>query len=201
MLILAITPFDSKRMKVRLDNGMDLPLYKSEVRRLALSEGEEISDDKFNMIIDEILSVRCKSRALHLLEKMDRTEANLRQKLRDSGYPKICIDYAVDYCKEYHYIDDESYARNYVEYRQSSKSKNRIKQDLLGKGITADIIDSVLDECFQADEDVQIIKLLEKRHYNSTEATFEEKTKQFRYLASKGYSFAAINRCLGAMEE
>lgn len=201
MIVLAITPFDSKRMKIRLDNGMDLPLYKGELRRLNLSEGDEITNDKFNMIMDEILSPRCKSRALHLLEKMDRTELNLRQKLKESGYPDVCIDFAVDYCKEYRYVDDEAYARNYIEYRQNSKSRSRIRQDLIGKGISSNIIDNLLDECFCADEDKQIIKLLEKRHYDSSNATFEERTKQFRYLASKGYSFDAINRCLGLMDE
>lgn len=196
MFITSIIPFDNKRSKVRLDNGTDLCLYKGEIRKLHIEEGMDITDSIYQMICDEILIPRCRSRALHLLEKQDRTEQNLRTKLREGGHIEECIEDAILYCKDYGYIDDERYARNYIAFHQSNRSKQRLKQDLYGKGVPAMLIDKCLDEYFEADEADQIRELLRKRHYDPENATYEERAKQYRFLRGKGYSNDAINSIL-----
>ena len=65
----------------------DSILYKGEVRKLSLREGTVISREKYDEIIYEILGTRAKKRAMFLLERMDRTEHQLREKLMQNGYP------------------------------------------------------------------------------------------------------------------
>ena len=201
MVVNSITEFKNKKLKVCFDEGADLCLYKSEVRRLHLAVGEEIDCDRYNAIVEEILVPRAKSRAMHLLEKQDRTEADLRNKLRESGYDDDVAEMAIDFVKSFGYIDDLRYASNYVHFHQDKKSRRALMTALAGKGISADIINQALEDEYDTDESVQIRAILEKRHYNFEDATYEERAKQMRYLLSKGYGMDAVRRALGGAIE
>ena len=74
-------------------------------------------------------------KAMRLLEHMDRTEKGLRDKLRQSGFSPDAVDAALAYVQSYGYIDDSRYARTYIAYRMDSKSRQKIIQELIGKGV------------------------------------------------------------------
>lgn len=65
---------------------------------------------------------------LYLLRSMDRTEQQLRQKLKEGDYPEEIIDIAIAYVQKLHYQDDRRYASNYVDYRKKNKSRLQLKQ-------------------------------------------------------------------------
>lgn len=73
---------------------MDLTLYKGEVRQLHLQENDEITEDMYEEVLEEILIPRARRRAMHLLEKMDRSTRQLETKLREGGYPEPAIESA-----------------------------------------------------------------------------------------------------------
>lgn len=198
MIISSITEFKNKKVRVCFDEGADLCLYKSEVRRLRISEGDEISQERYLAIVEEILVPRAKSRAMHLLEKQDRTEADLRNKLKESGYDAEVADAAIDYVKSFGYIDDLRYASNYVHFHQDRKSRRSLITALAGKGVSSDIISQAIDDEYDVDESIQIKSILEKRHYNFDNPSYEERAKQMRYLMSKGYSMDAVRKALEA---
>ena len=169
MTILSIEELPGKKVKkskVRLQGGEDLCLYNKEIHRLGLQPGEDLSEEVYEDIMTMILIPRAKKRAMHLLEKQDRTKANLTGKLRESGYPGRAVEEAVSYVESYHYIDDGRYARNYIRYHQEGKSRRRIFEDLYKKGIAKDVIEQALEEEYSASEEDQILALLEKKHYD-----------------------------------
>ena len=139
LLVTEVIPREKGRTSIRFDNGMEVLLYKGEVRKLGLQEQTVISREKYDEIIYEILGTRAKKRAMFLLERMDRTEHQLRDKLMQNGYPAVCVDLAIDYVKKYHYIDDLRYATNYISYQQKRKSRQKLKIDLLTKGIDKNV--------------------------------------------------------------
>ena len=85
LLVVEVIPREKGRTSIRFDNGMEVLLYKGEVRKLSLREGTVISREKYDEIIYEILGTRAKKRAMFLLERMDRTEHQLREKLMQNG--------------------------------------------------------------------------------------------------------------------
>ncbi len=196
MEIISIQPIDKKKCKVRLDTGVDFVLYKGEIRAYELAEGEELSAEKYERLLTEVFYPRAKSRALHLLEKMDRSEAGLRRKLSDNGYPAEAIDVAIAYVEQYHYIDDERLARSYVRFYQESRSRRRIQQDLEQKGIAKDVIARCIEEEYQVSEIDLIKSLLAKKHYDPATATCEERAKMYRFLMSRGYRSSDITHTL-----
>ena len=90
--------------------------------------------------------IRAKKRALYLLERMDRTEQQLREKLKSSDYPEEVIEEAIEYVKSFHYLDDERYAENFTRYKKENMSRQQIKQKLMLKGVSKDIIQNAIEE-------------------------------------------------------
>ncbi|MBE5908583.1 MAG: regulatory protein RecX [Lachnospiraceae bacterium] len=201
ILDIQLVPRKKNKYKVHLQGGMDLVLYKREVKTYGLEVGEEISEGAYQRILEETLIPRAKRRAMHLLEKQDRTRKNLEDKLRESDYPQTAIDAAIAYVESFHYIDDERYARSYVHFHQEGKSKRRIQQDLMQKGIDRDVIALVLEEEYETSEEDMIRNLLRKKHYDPESADAKERSKMYRFLAGRGFSSGDISRVLRGYED
>ena len=190
--ICEIKPLEKGKSALILDNGEELILYRSELRALSLSGQMELPEELYRKIMDEIIGLRAKKRAMHLLERMDRTEKQLYDKLLQSGYPQECIENAILYVKKYHYIDDRRYASNYIRCYQDRKSRLRMQQDLLRKGVSRALIEEVLEEEFQADERIQIRSLLEKRGFDVTECDEKERQRCYQFLMRRGFKSSDI---------
>lgn len=190
--ICEIKPLEKGKSALILDNGEELILYRSELRALSLSGQMEFPEELYRKIMDEIIGLRAKKRAMHLLERMDRTEKQLYDKLLQSGYPQECIENAILYVKKYHYIDDRRYASNYIRCYQDRKSRLRMQQDLLRKGVSRALIEEVLEEEFQADECIQIRSLLEKRGFDATECDEKERQRCYQFLMRRGFKSSDI---------
>ena len=61
MYIEAIDATKNNKNKVHLSNGVDFTLYKGELRKLQLQEGDELSDALYETILQEILIPRALS--------------------------------------------------------------------------------------------------------------------------------------------
>ncbi|MBR4706578.1 MAG: regulatory protein RecX [Pseudobutyrivibrio sp.] len=196
MEVLSLVKLTKGRAKICLAGGADFVLYKKEYESYGIEEGAELSEDDYQEIVREILIPRCKKRAMHLLEKQDRSEKNLRDKLKEGGYSEDIIDVAIDYINSYGYLDDARMAASHIRFYQDSRSKQRLRQDLMNKGVSSEVIDRVMEEEYTGSEEELIKRLLEKKKYDPDTATYEDRGKIYRFLASKGFSSESINRVL-----
>lgn len=188
MLITQISELDKKRIRIFLEGGKSFVLYQGEGRKYHLQEGEELSKEQYEEICNEILIKRARRRTMHLLEKMDRTEAQLRSKLRQGFYPEDIIEDAIAYVKGFHYLDDVRYAQNYVRNQKDKKSQRKIWMELVGKGIGKEIIAQALEEEYQQEKEQELIlKWVEKKNYSSEKADLKEKQRMYQFLMRKGF--------------
>ncbi|MCR4616922.1 MAG: recombination regulator RecX [Lachnospiraceae bacterium] len=206
MLVTQILPLDKKRSRIWLDEEFAFVLYKGELRRFNIKEGEELGSESYNEIMNEVLPKRAKLRAMNLLKSHTYTFKQLRDKLSEGLYPAEITELAIEYVASYGYLDDERLAEEYIRIHLSDKSKMRIKQDLLRKGVPADVITKAFENCddegFVPDEISQIKKLLEKRKFDPNQNKDpKEKAKQFSYLVSKGYKTDTIRKVLGSYDD
>lgn len=190
-IITAIEEYHKSKYKIFINDEFAFVLYKGELRRYGIKKGIPMTKELYHELVDQVLTKRAKLRAMHLLEKNDRTEADVRRKLRDNLYPQAAIDAAITYVMNYHYIDDERYAQNYIHYKSSTSSKNEIKQTLLRRGIRKDIVEEALS-ISEIDETNLIMKLIQKRCKEPQMISYEEKQKLFGYLYRKGFHFDQI---------
>ena len=123
MIITKIESVTKVKYKIYVEEQFAFVVYKGELSRFHLREGGEISEDTIQLIKSEVLLKRAKMRAMHLLNDMARTEEQLRQKLRNNGYPEDVTEEALAYVKSFGYINDEVYIRNFVESRKDKKSR------------------------------------------------------------------------------
>lgn len=203
MIVTDIVEFDKKRKKVYIDGEFAFVLYSGELRDYDIKKDKEITSENYESIISELLPKRATKRAMNLLLKKDYTEKKLRDKLAEGLYPEESIDAAIEYVKSYHYLDDERFARDYITYHMSLRSKNRIIQDLTGKGINKDVIAPIIEELYsEEDSDVeqeQIKKLLEKKHYDP-DMEYRDKQKIMAFLLRRGYSMDSVRRAMDSRE-
>ena len=177
MTVTDIVALDNKRSKIFIDGEFAFILYRGEIRSYNLHAGEEISSPVFNEITGNVIPKRAKLRAMNLLQKRDYTERKLRDKLKEGMYTDDVIDETIEYLKSYKYIDDERYAGDYIRYQMNLRSRNRIRQDLMQKGIASEIIDRLISEAYlEENSDPELIlfqNLLRKKHYDPSAATYE----------------------------
>ena len=189
MQVVQIEELDKKRVRVLLEDGYSFPLYKGEGRKYGLQEGVELTREQFQEIRQEILIKRARKRTMHLLERMDRTEDQLRTKLKQGFYPEDVIEDAIGYVKGYHYVDDLRYAQNYVRCHRDSKSRRMIQMQLQGKGVSREYIWQALEEEYgQESEREQILAWVRKKEYSARSADLREKQRMYRFLMLRVFS-------------
>ncbi len=193
MIVTEIEPYTKTKFKIYLDGKFAFVLYKGELSRYGIREGEELSAGAAEKIETEALLKRAKLRAMHLLGDMDRTEAALREKLRQGCYTQSVIDRAVDYVKSFGYLDDARFAENFVRTRQGTKSRKEIRAALIRKGVPSELIEHAFDICYEdGGEEEAVRTILRKKGYDPLAADEIEKRRIYGYLARKGFRYETI---------
>lgn len=193
MMIDRIETVDRRRKKIFADGEFVFVLYLGEIKQFGLEEGRELTEELYQKILREIIFKRARERAVYWLKCSARTEEELRRKLRDGGYPQAAVDYVIGLLKEYRYIDDEEYARNFIELHGNRKSRAELTALLVRKGVSRECVSRLMME-HPVDEEAQIRRILEKRRFQPEEADQKETAKQMAYLMRKGFSYETVKR-------
>lgn len=199
MIITSVLPADRRKCRVVLDEEISFVLYKSELQKLGLQEGCSMEESTYDHITEEILMPRARERALYLLQSQSRTRAQIQRKLAGDGYPREVIERIMGFLEEYRFVDDDSYAENYLSLNGGRKSRRQILYELQQKGIDQETAARALEET-PLDEEASARGLLEKKLKGRTQITWDEKRKLGAFLGRKGYSFEVIRRVLDRLE-
>ncbi len=135
-----------------------------------------------------------KEKALRYLEFRSHSEYELRQKLRMAGGIEEDIDFVVDFCNNYGFLNDEKFAIALAKDLCNIKKwgKNRIKSELIHKGISPEFTEIALLEI--CDDEEELLKLAQKK----LKGDFERKNcdKVIRYLIYRGYNIGDIKNAI-----
>ena len=194
--ISEIEKLSTGRYRITLDDGLQFPLYGKELGQYGIEVDAALPKEVYLQIMLELLPARAKKKALHLLERMDRTEQQLRTKLTEGGYPPEIVEQTLEYVRSFHYIDDVRYARTYIEYRKASRSLRQMERELYQKGISKADFQEALEEMETPDEEEQIRQWMEKKRFDAKTAGRQERDRFIRFLLRRGYGMAAIQRVL-----
>jgi regulatory protein len=159
-------------------------------------------DSKASQEPQEATLRKAKLKALHLLERMDRTEAQLREKLLQAEFAPEIVEQAIAYVYSFGYLDDERYVRNYMECRQQQKSRRQLIQELqYKKGVSPELIQKVCEELETVDEKMMIRRFLEKKHYDPFQTDEKQQQKLMAALLRMGFQMNDIRAVLKEMPE
>lgn len=136
-----------------------------------------------------------------ILERSDRTEAEMRKKLGEREYTPEEIEEAIRFLKEYRYIDDAAYTEKYIRVCSTKKSVRQIRCDLERRGVAKELILESLGEN-PVDEEEQVRRLLIKKGYKPGERMeADQYRKVMGALCRKGFSYEVIRRVTDRMCE
>ena len=139
-------------------------------------------------------------KALSYVLSYPKTERQVRQWLFSKGADKGTIEDVVGRLKEYGYIDDEGYAKLFVEQQQQKQGRGSILTKMYQKGLAREIIEAntaEIDEAIQRD----LAKKQAEKWMSGRENTRENKRKLFGYLLRKGFDIDLVRTVVGGVDE
>ncbi len=196
----AIEELSGSRCKVFIDGEFAFVLYKGELRLYRVVPGEELAPEDYRAIAEQVLPKRAKLRAMNLLKGREYTVGQLRAKLEEGYYPERAIREALEYVAGFHYTDDLRYAVDFISTHGSTRSRRRIEQDLLGRGIDRATLEKAWlqweEQGGSQDEPAMIRELLHKKGFEPENADLREKQRMGAFLMRRGFSGENVRRAL-----
>ena len=189
MKILSIEKITKTKSRISFESGEAIILNDREIRMLHLADGEDISEQAIDKLYNEVLLPKAKYQAMNLLKVQDRSEKEMRMRLKRNGYPSQIIEQVIRFLYSYHYLDDKRYTEYFLRYRSGLKSRKEILYQLSQKGIDADALENMED----LPSDIETIRrLIEKKIRGMEQIDRKEREKLVAYLARKGFCSSDI---------
>ena len=139
--------------------------------------------------------------AVRYLASRPKSVAEIVRHLRGKRFDDAAIDGAVDRLRAQRYVDDDAFARYWVEQRERFKPRGdrALRTELMQKGVARDVIETILGER-APDADVAQAKRALSRPLTrwATLAPQERKRKIHAYLAARGFSYDTIEEVMRA---
>ena len=201
MFVTAVTETTRKKVKIEFDHQFTLVLYKGELKAFSLREGAEVPDDTIERIEDQILKKRATKYAMNLLVKKDYTSKELTDKLTKAGYTENSAGAALAYVSSYHYVDDLSYTRRYLETYSDRKSIKKMQMELRQKGISDELFTQARDEAQMEDESDTLRYYAQKKARSLDLSQDKDRQKLLRFLVGRGFPFSAVREMLEELSE
>lgn len=130
-----------------------------------------------------------------------RTRSQVVTRLQKRGDEDYIIEAVLERADEYGLINDEEFARSWVDSRKRANGKTRIRFDLMRRGIANDLIEEALLNYSGEEEDDGAIREAEKALRGIPMTVPEQKRKQraaarvMRRGFPPGVAWSAVNTC------
>ena len=161
---------------------------------LHLAKGQFLSDDEIAALKVGDDHERAYQSALHFLGARPRSSAEVQRNLNEKGFGEDSIAAAIARLLEQHYLDDEEFARYWLENRSRFRPRRAkaIRYELRQKGVDRDAIEGALEEMDEdaAAWDAAAARL--QRWRDLPQEEFEHKLGGF--LARRGFGFDTARR-------
>lgn len=186
---------NKSRVNLYLDGEFYCGLSLETVLRNWLKEGQQISAEKVEYLKNETEKQVALEKATAYIAKCQKTKKQIYDYLQKKGFEESACNFALEKLAEYHFVDDEIYAKNYVKSKGKRCGEKKLAYELKHKGIDEQIINECIENFCEDEKNVD--NVLEK-YLKNKPLDIKTKQKAFRFLVSHGYSSevasAAINR-------
>ena len=166
---------------------------------LCLNEKREYSAEELRKITEKVVERRAYNYAVSLLSRRDHSVKEITDKLTQKGYGQYA-SVAAEKLLLQGYLSDERFAEMYVRELLNLKNygKKRIRQELIRKGISRDIIENVISEAEFPDG--RLRELIERKYMRFLD-TEKGVQKTVNALLRLGYSYGEIRDALKEIAE
>lgn len=202
------------RVNVSIDGRYRFSLDISQITDLGVKVGRELDEVELAELEQEGLFGKLYARTLEYTLMRPRSVREVRDYLyrktlstkykskktgeikERAGYAPSLADRVLDRLVDRGYVDDESFAKWWVDNRNQAKgsSLRKLRSELLAKGVSMQVIDTALASSDRSDQ-AELAKIIAKRRHRYT-----DEQKLIQYLARQGFSYDDIKSALAEID-
>lgn len=187
-----------ERASIFIDGEFSFGMPAIEVARRGLKSGMDLTatDIQELLAVDEI--ERAVAAALAFVSYRPRSERETRDRLRQKGYEPPAVEAAIDRMTGWGYLDDEAFARWWVENRAEHRprGKSLLASELRSKGVAQEITSKVVAGA-EIDETGAALDLARKRLRSLSGLDAATRDRRLSaYLARRGFGWDVVGPVL-----
>lgn len=138
-----------------------------------------------------------KSRALDLLSRREYSRKELEKRLTPHAESIEQLTSLLDELNERHWLSDQRFAEQVVTAKGKKYGSLRLKQELKEKGVAKEEIEQALE----AQDDFSTARQAWAKKFGAPPATQQERAKQMRFLAARGFPMPVIQKVINATDD
>ena len=148
------------------------------------------------------LAISLKGRALRLLAGREQSRTELERKLAAHAPTPEQLTQVLDELQAKDFISEARVVESVINRRQAKLGVSRIRRELQGKGIAADIVAEAMHG-LKTTELARAREVWRKKFDSKTTASSSpaDKAKQMRFLAARGFGSDAIRRVVSQTDD
>jgi regulatory protein len=183
---------NSQRVNIYLDGSFAFGLAKMTAAWLKVNQ--ELSDEKIAQLQKEDEGEAAFQKALHFIDYRPRSTDEVRKNLIKHKCPEGLVEETLERLKRSGLVNDDAFARAWVENRNTFRPRGKavLRMELRRKGLSDDVIQSVLDE--QKDEEALCLAAAKKQSRRLVGLEFVDfRSKLAGHLGRRGFSYDVIS--------
>lgn len=177
---------NKKRCNVYLNGEFFCGLELFTVMKNRLKVGVKLTENQLKEMILEDETETALNKALTYVSKYMRTKSQVVKYLKSKQFLPETITVVTAKLEGYGFVNDESFARAYIDQKKLSKGKRALAFELKMKGVDSKAIDIALTDAPSEEEGALLIA---KKFFSGKDITFENVQKCYRRLLSRGFDY------------
>ena len=190
---LEVQKKNKNRVNLYLNEEFYCGLSLEAVVKYNLKVGQEIEEQKLEFLQTDSEREIAQNKAISYISKYQKTEKELKDYLIKKGFDEEIVFEVIKKLKEYSFVDDDIYAKNFIKSKSKKSGKRKLSFELKKRGIDENLINENIKE--YADDSETILPLCEK-YLKNKPRDYKTKQKAYRFLSSRGFVSEDIIRAL-----
>ncbi len=202
---IAVQKKRKNRCSIFLDDEFAFGLDQNIVFQFGLKKGDQLTEQQIEEILLNEEKKKAKDRALKFLSYRDRSEQEIRTKLKDIGYYEKIIDWVIGELKRTKFLDDQRFAQSYAQTQMITRPMGEyfLKRELKQKGLDAELIEQTVEKIYEEKDQVSVAVELaqqrKKRYKNVDEVKAKKRVSDF--LLRRGFSWDVVSEVMEHWDE
>ena len=196
---------DPDRVSVFLDGAFAFGLAADVAVGEGVRKGVRLTPDQQVALLQKEEVMGARQAALDYVSRGGKPATEVRRSLARRGFSEHAAEDAIAQMERYGYLDDAAYAVAFVRGRAASRGHGpqRLRADLLKKGVSRDAIDKALEELDTDDlaDSARRLALKRWRALAGEEDLRKRKKKTTDFLLRRGFSFDQVREALDSVAD
>lgn len=193
-----------QRYHIYIDDSFAFSVHEDILVKYNLFKGTQIDEVFFQEVVLAEEKHKAYLAALRYLGIRPRTSSQLQAYLLEKGFSSPIAEEVCQRCKEQRYLDDQAFARQWVDERLRIKPRSSymLRMELQQRGVEKTIVEEAVSAVSREDELAAARALVEKKLRRLTgKPNPDEERKLLSMLMRKGFSHSIVQQIRGEMRQ